>query len=167
MIVLAIDPGPTVSAAVLFDTDEQRIIAINRDDNAAVRNWIRRDVRLVAAHLPITMAIEMIASYGMAVGAETFETCVEIGRFIERWKTIADLDARRVYRREVKLHLCGTVRATDSNIRHALLDRFGPGRTKAVGTKANPGPLYGVSKDLWQALGVALVVGDGPSKHAS
>ena len=167
MIVLAIDPGPTVSAAVLFDTDEQRILATVRDENAIVRAWMRRDVRLVAAHLPVAFAIEMIASYGMAVGAETFETCVEIGRFIERWKTLEDRDVRRVYRREVKLHLCGTVRATDSNIRHAILDRFGPGRTKAVGTKANPGPLYGLSKDLWQALGVALVVGDGPGKHAS
>jgi hypothetical protein len=58
------------------------------------------------------------------------------------------------------LQLCGSSRANDATIRQALLDRYGPGREKAVGTKANPGPLYGIKADLWQALALAVTYSD-------
>jgi hypothetical protein len=60
----------------------------------------------------------------------------------------------------VKMHLCGNTRAKDGNIRQALLDRFGPGKAIACGTKKQPGPLYGVSKDVWQALALAVTWSD-------
>lgn len=97
------------------------------------------------------LAVEMIASYGMPVGAETFESCVWIGRFIEAWTR----DWSYVFRKDVKMHVCGSVRAKDGNVRQALLDRFG-GKAKAVGKKASRGPLYGISKDVWSALAVAV-----------
>jgi hypothetical protein len=103
------------------------------------------------------LAIEMIASYGMAVGREVFETCVWIGRFMQAWHEPAAV--RLVYRRDVKLHLCGTPQAKDPNVRQALLDMFprtGGGATPQIGTKARPGPLYGVSSHAWPALGVAI-----------
>jgi hypothetical protein len=93
------------------------------------------------------IAIEMIASYGMAVGADVFQTCVEIGRFVE----VAGEHVSLVFRRDVKMHLCGSARAKDANIRQALLDRLGP-----VGTKKAPGPLYGVKSHIWAALAVAV-----------
>lgn len=74
----------------------------------------------------------MIASYGMAVGESVFQTCVWIGRFSE----IAEKKEKYVdyiYRKEEKMNLCQTMRAKDSNIRQALIDRFGE-----VGTKKNP-----------------------------
>jgi hypothetical protein len=55
-----------------------------------------------------------------------------------------------VYRNAVKLHICGTPRAKDPNIRQALIDKYG-----APGTKKNPGPTYGVSSHLWSALAIA------------
>ena len=58
---------------------------------------------------------------------------------------------RLVYRKDVKLHLCGSPRAKDPNIRQALLDKLGP-----VGTKRQPGPCYGVKSHAWAALGVAV-----------
>jgi hypothetical protein len=97
----------------------------------------------------------MIASYGMPVGREVFETCLWIGRFVEAWASRGG-EYRLVYRREVKLHLCESVRANDANIRAALIDRFGPGKPAAIGTKKAPGPLYGLKGDEWAALGVAL-----------
>ena len=91
----------------------------------------------------------MVASYGMAVGKEVFETVRWVGRFQQAWR---DPDAvRLVYRKDVKLHLCGSPRAKDTNIRQALIDLLGP-----RGTKKNPGPTYGVSSHAWAALGVAV-----------
>jgi hypothetical protein len=92
-------------------------------------------------------AIEMIASYGMAVGASTFETCVWIGRFTE----VARVEPVLCYRKDIKLFLCGTMRAKDANVRQALLDFVGP-----QGTKAKPGTTYGIKSHSWAALAVAV-----------
>jgi len=94
------------------------------------------------------LAIEMIASYGMAVGKEVFETCVWIGRFWQVWPGVS---VTRIYRKDVKLHLCGTLKAKDTNIRQALIDKIGP-----QGTKNAPGPTYGVKSHVWPALAVAV-----------
>jgi hypothetical protein len=90
---------------------------------------------------------------------------VWIGRFTERWRAnrldrLRCSEVRRVKRIEVKSHLCHSARATDSNVRQALIDKFGPGKEKAIGLKATPGPLYGVSKDVWAALGVAVTASE-------
>ena len=74
----------------------------------------------------------MIASYGMAVGKEVFDTCIWIGRFIELEK-LQNIDAEYIYRKDEKINLCNSMKAKDSNIRQALIDRFGE-----VGTKKNP-----------------------------
>lgn len=150
MIVLAIDPGTTHSAFVLLESD--RPVAFGKLSNeellAKLRSAQHGDGPFACAD---HVAIEMIASYGMPVGAEVFETCVWIGRFVEAWSDAYTL----VYRREVKLHLCGQARAKDPNVRQALIDRYG-GRDKAIGRKATPGPLYGIAADVWSALAIAL-----------
>jgi hypothetical protein len=84
------------------------------------------------------VVIEMVASYGMAVGESVFETVFWIGRFYEasirEW-----IKCARVYRKDVKMNLCGQTRAKDSNIRQALIDRFAKHDFKnGKGTKANP-----------------------------
>ncbi|WP_230687708.1 hypothetical protein, partial [Streptococcus pneumoniae] len=50
----------------------------------------------------------------------------------------------------VKIWLCGTMRAKDANIAQALRDKHGE-----VGTKKNPGKLYGIKSHLWSALAIA------------
>ncbi len=108
---------------------------------------------IIGSHCPA--AIEMIASYGMAVGREVFETCVWIGRFQEAIEQHGGL-VRLIYRRDVKLYHCQSARANDANIRAALIDRYGPGRERAIGIKRSPGPLFGIKADVWSALAVAL-----------
>jgi hypothetical protein len=142
-MILAIDPGPVKSAFVIWDG---RIVI----DSAWIDNHEIRDVISMYSR-KCTIAIEMIASYGMAVGADVFQTCVEIGRMQE----VAEGRAELVFRRDVKLHLCGSARAKDPNIRQALLDRFGP-----VGTKKAKGPLYGVKSHIWSALAVAVTASE-------
>jgi hypothetical protein len=102
------------------------------------------------------VAIEMIASYGMAVGKEVFETCVWIGRFVQ----VAGPECvRLVYRKDVKLHLCGSPRAKDPNVRQALIDRWG-GKAEAIGNVKKPGPLYAVKSHAWPALAVAVTAAE-------
>ena len=58
------------------------------------------------------------------------------------------------------MHLTNSARAKDANVRQALLDKFGPGKEKAVGKKATPGPLDGLTGDCWSALGVAVTAAE-------
>lgn len=143
MLLLSIDPGPTKSALILMDKTKPIWFDILPNEQ------VLKELNCLVYH---NLAIEMIASYGMAVGAEVFETCVWIGRFIQEAKT----PCTRIYRKDVKLTLCGQPTANDSNIRQAIIDRYGPGKEVAIGTKKSPGPLYGISKDIWAALGVGL-----------
>ena len=149
MRIFAVDPGNELSAwcelsdGVLQDCGKEPNVVLLK--------------RLREMPASATLAVEMIASYGMPVGREVFETCLWIGRFIEAWERGGGRYTL-VYRRDVKLFHCESVRATDANIRAALIDRYGPGKEKAIGTKKTPGPLYGLKGDEWSALAVALAV---------
>ena len=157
--IIAVDPGPTDSALVHL-TDGAPIEAWHGTNEAILD-------RLDADTDGSMLAIEMIASYGMAVGASVFDTCVWIGRFVQRWTDNTGRGPLLVYRKDVKLHLCGSSRAKDTNIRQAIVDRYGPSKAVAVGLKASPGPLYGVKSHAWAALGVALTVYDGAAGEAA
>jgi hypothetical protein len=150
--VLAIDPGTTKSGWVRLEGG----VPVDFDKS---ENYVLRDI-IASGHPSDQVVIEMVASYGMAVGAEVFETCVWIGRLFEVAVEHSVIDPIRVYRRDVKLHLCGQTRAKDANVRQALIDRYG-GKDKAIGKKASPGPCYGMSGDVWQALALAVTVHDG------
>jgi hypothetical protein len=132
-IILAVDPGTDQSAFVLWDSHAKEIL----------NKGILKNIQMVA-YIQQTefndLVIEMIASYGMPVGKEVFSTCVWIGRFYQASLYPCHL----IYRKEVKMHLCGNMRAKDPNIRQALIDMLGKEATK------------GVSKDVWAALAVAI-----------
>lgn len=101
--------------------------------------------------------MEIFQSYGMAVGKEVFETAYWIGRFFEQMKTDK---LWPVYRTEVKLHVCGTVRAKDSTVRESMIKRWGePGKPR------DPGPTFGVTDDVWSALAIATTVFDWSKKQ--
>jgi len=146
--VLAIDPGTELSAWLLYDRAAKKPIDFDIRNNDDI--VVQLESRLGGKTIPLV--VEMVASYGMPVGREVFETCVWIGRFLQVYPG----PTHRIYRKDIKLHLCGQYRAKDANIRQELLNRFGPGKDKAIGKKASPGPLYGICRDLWSALAVAV-----------
>lgn len=158
MKILAIDPGCTQTAFVLYDSASRSIDSKGKIDNAAMLKQILVCTTLRPADVCV---IEMVASYGMAVGKEVFETVYWIGRFAQQWLSCTGREASRLYRRDVKMFLCGNNRAKDSNIRQALIDMYG-GKS-AIGLKKTPGPLYGVSKDIWAALSVATTFASSPA----
>lgn len=153
MIVLAIDPGYEVSAYVLFDG--ARILRHGIESNTIMLAAIGEIYR--TALDPIDTVLEQIESFGMAVGREVFETVFWTGRFYQRAQHFAPV--WRMPRKTVKLHLCQSARAQDSNIRVALIDRFG-GTERAIGKKASPGPLYGIKSHEWSALAIAVTFWD-------
>lgn len=161
MRILAIDPGPIESGYAIVNRDTCRPIDVGKISNGLLRAFIRNGQLLIAVD---HVAIEMVASYGMAVGKEVFETCVWIGRFREVVDSrFVDPDAAisLVYRRDVKLHHCGTSKAKDSNITQALIDRFASGQpNRGKGTKAHPGWFYGFKADAWQAYALAVMAVD-------
>lgn len=151
--VIAIDPGNEQSA--WCELKEGLPVAHGKEPNLEVLHSLRYAVATRQWPRNALLAVEMIASYGMAVGREVFDTCLWIGKFVEAWESRGGQTVL-VYRKDVKLHHCETTRATDSNIRAALIDRFGPGKLVAIGNKKKPGPLYGLKGDEWSALAVAL-----------
>lgn len=144
MIIVGIDPGPEQSWWVQWDTENQRIIEKGVFPNTDFP--VAFEVNLIV--------IEDIQFFGMPVGESVFETAKVIGRFLERAEN-RHISVVQVGRREIKLHFCNSTKAKDSNIRQAIIDRFG-GKEKAIGYKKTPGVLYGVKKDLWSALALCL-----------
>lgn len=154
MAFIGIDPGNIESAYVVVADDLSKVLEKGKVENHELMKLLTRfkltyDIRYVA--------IEMIASYGMAVGASVFDTCVWIGRFKEHCLKLL-WEVEFVYRKEEKMLLCNSMKAKDSNIRQALVDRFAPNTpNKGKGYKSNPGFFYGFKSDIYAALAVACV----------
>lgn len=155
--VLAIDPGNTESAYALI-SEGCKPTYFEKLPNEKLRTALERMALGQAADV---VAIEMVASYGMPVGADVFETCVWIGRFAEAIRVRTGREPLLVKRHPVKLHHCQSARAKDSNITQALVDRFAPGQpNRGKGTKAEPGWFYGFAADVWQAYALAVYIAD-------
>ncbi len=164
--VLAIDPGPKQSGFCfwngthimrcgIWDNEKLRLGLVNADIWPEWTEAVHIDLDEDPKWEPTShLAIEMIASYGMPVGASVFETCVWIGRFISAWGWP---QWSYVYRREVKLHLTDSPRSKDSNVSQALRDRFGWTRSDAR--------KLGLKTDVWAALGVAVTYHDTMRKE--
>lgn len=184
MNLLAIDPGFTQSAFVVYDG--RRPLVWGKWEN----DVLLRDIQVgKATHTP-HCAIELIGHYGtgMAVGKEIFETCIWTGRLLQAWwdrqggNKFGLHFPSLVSRPTVKAHVCGSARAKDGNVRQALIDRWG-GESIAIGGRkcqkckgrghtgrikdrvtcdchdgleTPKGPLHGLTADCWQALALAV-----------
>jgi hypothetical protein len=176
--LIAIDPGNVESAFVLFNGE--RPLEYGKWDNRLLLNSDALNADGFADHL----AIETLKPRGMPTSFEEMQTQLWAGRFIERWRG----EFTQVFRSDVKMHICGQAKANDSNIRQALIDRYG-GQDKAIGgkrcqtckgkgnagTKRQPlqcwtcggngkhppeGPLFGISADVWSALAISCTYWD-------
>lgn len=145
-IVLAIDPGPTQSAFCLWNG--QRILDKGILDNYELLGHLKPEPLWCADRL----VIEQVKTYGMAASDDILFTVFWSGRFVQEWTNCYGHDRwQLVPRKTVVTHHCHSSRGGDSNVRVALIDRFG-----APGTKKNQGLTYGVSKDIWSAFAIAV-----------
>ena len=151
--VWALDPGPQTSALIGLEPGTR----LPRDPLLASNDVVLKEVQALRFG---TLWIEIPRSYGMPASNALLDTAFWVGRFTEA----CPVDVELISRKEVVLALCGTARAGDSNVIRALKDLYAEhpkasavGSEPAVGVKTAPGPLYGIRRDLWQALAVAVV----------
>jgi len=147
VVIFGIDPGQHQSGWVLYAADgygKQSVLDSGVADNHELLRWVQHGQRADV------LAIEtMQANYAATVGASVIGTLIWVGRFRQAWR---DPEAvQLIARQAVKQHVCGNVKAKDSGVRQAMIDRLGP-----VGTKKAPGPCYGLATHAWQALAVAV-----------
>lgn len=137
--IFAIDPGTHESGFCLYD--EGKVISSGVMDNHDL-------LRVVADDRSDVLAIEKVVSYGRAVGQEVFDTCEWAGRFRQVWG--CPDETLSVTRLQVKQALGLKGSADDAKVNARLREVIGE-----KGTKANPGPTFGVTSHAWAALGVA------------
>lgn len=163
--ILAIDPGSSESAWLFLDDEHPGPFGIYANDE--LLGCLRKPADGFATFksgLDLVVIETIEPRYGLQMGWETLDTARWIGRFQE---AVSPLEVVLLKRSEILRHL-GVVTSprkgekrvsADSGIRQALTDRFG-GKAAAVGLKASPGPLYGLSADMWSALAVAVTWAD-------
>lgn len=152
MVLFGIDPGTVESGYVVLSSENMEVVdsgVIGNEELLHLSAWDNADI----------ICIEMVASYGQAVGQTTFETVLWIGRFVQT-AISKDKEYKLLYKKkDINPTLCFSSNVKDTHIRQAILDMFpatGGGSVPQKGTKAQPGPLYGVSSHAISALAVAL-----------
>jgi len=161
VIVLGIDPGPETHGAVVYDTDARRVLwsakAIESIDLETKVNTLHG-----AGLRPFRIVIERPAAMGVigvGMAGHMLNTAWVAGRLAGVRGEVHAIKIETMTRREVLRHL-GVLSgkgSSDSRVRAACIaDHETPGGPPAVGRKASPGPLYGVSSHAWQALGLVL-----------
>ena len=150
--ILAIDPGTTESGWVLYDPNcAQPAYDFAKERNAVV---FQRLIERRFADNP-TVVIEHFVSRGNRLGEDSLETIRWATRFESAVWFTTGAAPHLVTRRTVQMWICESL-ADDAGIRRTLTDRFGPERKVAVGSRAKPGPLFGLPPDCWQALALAI-----------
>ncbi len=144
--VLAIDPGQTESAYVYYDMNaalRRRILEFGKVKNSDML------LRVLSNRRPDIVVCEEIRSYGMPVGQTTFDTVRFTGR-VQQLCMIEGIPFALLPRFKVKSALKPLPRRNDRDVRSSLIQLYG-----APGTAQQRGPTYGITKDVWAALGVA------------
>ena len=159
--ILAIDPGTTESAYVLLNPELKPVAFAKMENEHLIDEAVSQMLVNMTGNVAeqVDVAIEMVASYGMPVGKEVFETCVWIGRF---WEQLSKFKNKTyIYRKDEKMTICGSPKANDATIRQALVDRFAPGvPNHGKGSKKQKGFFYGFSADVWSSFAIAVTYHD-------
>jgi len=159
-MIIAIDPGNIESAYVVLNNKTLRPLEIGKIKNEELLDHLRMDRFITPDGSKDYFVIEMVASYGMAVGQTVFDTCVWIGRFWEAFDS-GGKDVELMKRKNVKMNLCLNNTAKDSNIIQALIDRFAPNTSnRGKGRKTEQGWFYGFKADIWQAYALGVTYHD-------
>lgn len=149
MEILCLDVGTKDSGFCLVDFETYKPLKFGKINNEELLSIVKNENYDVLVY-------EEFQCYGMPIGSSTIISITWNGRYIQ-----SALDRRKdtksILRREEKIEICGSMRAKDTNIRHALIDRFAKHDfNSGKGTKANPDWFYGFKADVWSAYAIAV-----------
>lgn len=150
MLILAIDPGPENSSVVLWDALAERVVeGGDQESNAGIAERLRNrppDAGVLVIERPVVLG-------GKAPTAALLETARWAGVFEGCWAGIVDRITFQRVRTHIARAACG-----EPAVREAIISRFAPSGfgLQGKGTKANPGPFYGVAGHMWSAVAVAV-----------
>jgi|DEB0MinimDraft_10_1074344.scaffolds.fasta_scaffold68444_2 Holliday junction resolvasome RuvABC endonuclease subunit len=150
--IIGIDPGPKQSAIAVISriASEYTLHDWDYDKNEEVARFIRN-------YSSERLVIENVSHYGRGVGQSVFDTCFAVGYFYAVGEPSFDIDL--IKKPEVGHIITGSRRATKSQVQRAIKERFKPtggGSDPYKGIKSKPGPLYGTSNHILDAIGVAI-----------
>lgn len=153
MEILSLDVGTKMSGYCIADGNTLKPIEFGKINNEDL-------LKIVKEKNYDLMLYEEFQSYGMAIGESTITSIKWNGRYIQ-----SALDREKkvvpIYRKEEKMCLCQTMKAKDSNIRRALIDRFAIHDYKnGKGTKKNPDWFYGFKADVWSSYAIVVTYHD-------
>ena len=164
-IVIAIDPGTRTHGIVVYR--DREVVSASKDASTDSVCSILWSAHILRRSRPVILTVERISAMGIA-GNDVVHTAELSARFVELAHRIAadkDPDGHPVHpvhvywlrRRQVlaMLAVSGAKGSKDAAVRRAMIEEHGGTKAIAVGTKAKPGPLYGVTSHAWQALGLA------------
>ena len=163
-LILAIDPGPVTSGVVWYLRHTRTVM---RSEPKMLNEDVRAALRLLRGS-PVLVAVERVRTHGRGTpgggaGGDVLRTAEESADFR---RTALESGHHVVWlsRRDVLGALGGLPsKGSDAAVRRYCIDVHASSDREALGTKAAPGPLYGVTSHAWQALGLALaVVGGAP-----
>jgi hypothetical protein len=139
MKILAIDPGTHASGYVLYD---DKVVTSGVMDNHDL-------LKIVLDDKSDALAIEGFRARGNVIDNNCVQTIRWEGRFVQAWGCPEDV--MLVARSDVKKFLGLPGSSDDAKVNAGLRRLLGE-----KGTKASPGPLFGISSHAWAALGVAV-----------
>lgn len=149
--ILGIDTGSTETGVCLIEKNTCKPLFFGKIKNTELFSLFFEPIKDYL--IDCEVAYEQFKNYGMPMGDSTINSIQWNGRILQHLIEHY-VDEQYVYpimRVEEKICICNSMKAKDSNIRQALIDRFGE-----VGTKKNPGFFYGFKKDIWSAYAVAI-----------
>jgi hypothetical protein len=143
--IMAIDPGTLHSAWIKFVRGN--IASYGFDENWTVK------AKVASYDGEMILCEDIEPRSGILLGDSTIQTIRWTGRFEEAARHGAPFEYLKTS--HVREEITGKRSAKDPVVRHALLELYG-GKVAAIGKKAAPGPLYGISGHVWSALAVAV-----------
>lgn len=156
MLILGIDPGPEVHGVVVYDTEARRVTFASKAATSAEVIDLLGQYKLGLALIERPAAM---GALGPGIVGHMLDTAWAAARLeceieLRSYAPCVTMTRRQVLR---SLGVLSGKGSSDSKVRAACIaDHETPGGPPAVGRKAAPGPLYGVSSHAWQALGLVL-----------